>query len=152
MPGYEGTTPLHYAAYSGKASLVKQLIMIEKLHCNYNSQALDNFGRTSIMVAVNSLPCLQYLCDNECDPTSRTNINSTLLHFAAQDGSQEIVDYLVKEGYFDPDTPGWTNRVPVHCAADRGHLEVLRHLITEYDCQTTSTDVNGDTPLHFAAA
>ena len=101
------------------------------------------------LAVVKSLPCLQYLCEKGCDPTGRTILGATLIHFAAHYGQIEIVDYLIKKYYFDPNTPGWTNRAPVHCATECGHLDLLKHLINKYDCWATITD---DTPLHFAAA
>ena len=62
------------------------------------------------MAASKHLPGLQYLCEMGYDPTVTEMHGATLLHFAAQDGTVEIVDYLIKEGYFNPNTPGWTNR------------------------------------------
>ena len=115
--GYEGSPPLHFAVLSGNIALVKY--MIEDLQCN--SQALDNFGRTPIMSALTSLPCLQYLREKGCDPTVTEMHGETLLHLV---GTIEIVDFQIREGYFNPNTSGWTSRTPLHCAAECGHLNI----------------------------
>ena len=129
VPGFEGTTPLqslHYAVCNGNINLVKY--MIEDVKCNLH--ALDHFDRTPIMFAVRSLPCLQYLYEKHCDPTGQTVLGETILHFAAREGSHDIIDYLIKEHYFDPNTPGWTDITLLHCAAEYDHLDLLKHLIS----------------------
>ena len=44
-------------------------------------------------------------------------------------------------------TGGWT---PAHCAAEGGHIEVLKLLI-EHKCPMYLTDDSGDTPADIAA-
>ncbi len=56
-----------------------------------------------------------------------------LLHTACENGHLEIVKALVEAG---ADTEGRDNngRSPVHCAARRGHKEVLVYLIRDCKC------------------
>lgn len=44
-------------------------------------------------------------------------------------------------------TGGWT---PAHCAAEGGHIEVLK-LFIEHSCPMYLTDDSGDTPADIAA-
>ena len=41
---------------------------------------------------------------------------------------------------------------PLHEAASRGHLDVVRVLISEFKADVNVQDISGDTPLHEAAS
>ena len=150
-PGECGRLPLHDAAYSGCLTLVKYFV--EELNCD--PQALDDWCYTPIMeAAYSSLPCVQYFVKvTDSRALKDKNIlDETVLDFAAFDDQTEIVDYLINDCGFSPNTPGWMNRIPLHYTAESGHIKPLKHLTTEFDCNPVAVDDNGNTPLHCAAA
>ena len=142
--------PLHYAAQSGHLTLVKYFV--EDLLCN--PQALNYWYYTPVMLAAfSSLPCVKYFVEviNSCALKDKTILDETILDFAAYGGHTEIINYLINDHDFSPNTPGWMNRIPLHCAAESGRVKPLKHLITEFNCNPMAVDDNGDTPLHCAA-
>ena len=150
-PGYCGRLPLHYAAYSGCLPLVKYFV--EELRCD--PQALDNFDCTPLMAAAYSnLPCMQYFVKvtNSHALKAKTVLGKTVFDFATYSNQTEIIDYLINDCGFSPNTPSWMNRIPLHNTAESGRIKPLKHLITKFNCNPKAVDDNGDTPLHCAAA
>ena len=42
-------------------------------------------------------------------------------------------------------------RTPLHWASGNGHLDIVRYLVVEQQCDVECGDKYGDTPLHNAA-
>lgn len=72
--------------------------------------------------------------------------DETALMMAALDNHLEWVKLLVAKGA-DVNRPGWT---PLHYAATKGHIEVIRFLLSEH-AYIDAESPNGTTPLMMAA-
>lgn len=87
-------------------------------------------------------------CITEADEHSMT-----MLHHLAFSGNVKLIQQLLAvqpEQSVDIDAAdgdGWT---PLHYSADRGHLEVVKLLLSE-GASVASKDTNKRTPLHLAA-
>ena len=98
----------------------------------------------------------------------------TPLHFAAEAGQTDIVEYLIAKGA-DVNAENIKGETPIQFAADKGHKKVVKLLIEkgadfslhlaarlgdiarvkssiEDGADVNTKDIGGDTPLHIAAA
>ena len=74
------------------------------------------------------------------------------LHFAALEGDVEKVSQLLNEGY-QPDPFDGLGSTPLHYAAKRGHLDVMRLLLAAgADVNAHDESVSGNTALGDVAA
>ena len=74
----------------------------------------------------------------------------TALHYAAQNGSLDIIKYLVEHGADISAQDNEQSRSVIHFAAENGDIECIKYL-TEHEADLLDKDVNGATPLHYAA-
>ncbi|XP_070275476.1 ankyrin repeat domain-containing protein 66 isoform X2 [Myotis yumanensis] len=76
----------------------------------------------------------------------------TKLHQAVAAGDYTLVRKILKKGLCDPNYKDvdWNDRTPLHWAAIKGHMEVMKLLIQCGASPCLVTDV-GWTPAHFAA-
>ncbi|XP_050643454.1 ankyrin repeat domain-containing protein 66 [Macaca thibetana thibetana] len=76
----------------------------------------------------------------------------TKLHQAVAAGDYSLVKKILKKGLCDPNYKDvdWNDRTPLHWAAIKGQMEVLRLLI-EYGARPCLVTSVGWTPAHFAA-
>ena len=51
----------------------------------------------------------------------------------------------------DKNIHGPYSRTPLHCAAEFGHLHIVKYLIDEQGCNPSCLDEDKYTPLHCAA-
>lgn len=90
------------------------------------------------------------LLDQGADVNGRDNQGVTPLHYAAQQGHNEIVELLISRG---ADVNLGTlkgGHAPIHLACSQGQLEAVQ-LLTKHGADVTKVNQNGDTPLHVAA-
>ena len=71
------------------------------------------------------------------------------LHWAAQGGHVEIVEFLIERGAV-VNSKNVADETPLHYAAALGHSEVVRFLI-EKGASLTPKTIFGETPLHYSA-
>ncbi|KAK2113811.1 Ankyrin repeat domain-containing protein 66 [Saguinus oedipus] len=76
----------------------------------------------------------------------------TKLHQAVAAGDHSLVKRILKKGLCDPNYKDvdWNDRTPLHWAASKGQMEMIRLLI-EYGARTCLVTSVGWTPAHFAA-
>ncbi|XP_020849622.1 ankyrin repeat domain-containing protein 66 [Phascolarctos cinereus] len=76
----------------------------------------------------------------------------TRLHQAVAIGDYNLVMRMLKKGLYNPNhkDEDWNDRTPLHWAAIKGHIEMIRLLIAYGARPCLVTDV-GWTPAHFAA-
>ncbi|HEX7296076.1 MAG TPA: ankyrin repeat domain-containing protein [Pyrinomonadaceae bacterium] len=84
------------------------------------------------------------------DPFEETFVREQL-HFAAQDGEVERVSQLLNDGY-PPDVFDELGKTPLHYAAEREHLDVMR-LLLEHGADVNAHDERwiGNTTLREVA-
>ena len=58
---------------------------------------------------------------------------NTPLHIAALEGSLSTVCTIVEKLKCDPNTKGFEGRIPLHCAAEKGHVDIVRKLFLDMD-------------------
>ena len=51
-----------------------------------------------------------------------------------------------------PELSETVGRTPLHQASQGGHMNIIKYLITELDCDPTVSDNYGDLPLHIACS
>ena len=96
-------TPLHCAAENGHLSTVMYLVGVQLV----DPQILDDKLMSPLHCACKggSLSSVQYLMQEclqqPCDLTKRTLTGHTLIHYAAESGSPEVINFLLTSRYND---------------------------------------------------
>ena len=72
---------------------------------------------------------------------------------ACKDGALGKLKYLVEVKHVDPHSrrDGEYGATQLHFALLYGHLDIVRYLVGEQQCDVECRDKNGNTPLHYAA-
>ena len=73
-----------------------------------------------------------------------------LLHLAVHHGWTDIVIDLITKYKCDTNCKDSRGRTPLHYAASKNHLKVVRYFINEQHSDPMTRDNDGDTPLHSA--
>ncbi|XP_039644563.1 ankyrin repeat and SOCS box protein 3 isoform X1 [Perca fluviatilis] len=123
-------TCLHQAVYKGHSEIVRLLASV----CNL--EALDDHKISSLFVAAQygRQECLEILVNAGANVSTQAADLATPLLIASQEGHQACVDYLLDHGA-DPNVAcshEWP-QLPIHAAAEFGHISVLRRLIAVTD-------------------
>ena len=145
-----GWTPQHHASAGGHMNIIEYLIT--ELHCDPTVCTNDNDGFLPLHFACfyDNLELTKFLItEQNCDPISQDKIGITTLHYASIGGHINIVKYLITE----LQQRSYTVYVhPLLCiACGCGHLNLTKYFITEHNCDPTSQDLSGSTPLHHAS-
>ena len=71
---------------------------------------------------------------------------------AAESGDVDKVRELLQQGKYHVDCTDdwWTRRTPMHYACEKGHLTVVRVLLSEFKADVNCNDYSRRTPLHYA--
>jgi len=157
--GQDGRTPLHVAAYAGKALVTQVLLDYES-----DTTALDSGGQTPKELAIlQNNPGAAYLLsdqDNDVLPQFTVPRSGTSLHEAAWLGDVALTRQLLSHGA-QPNLPDALYRTPIRQASERSHLMVLDELLTWHMATMDSTDkahnINslgseGHSPIHVVCS
>ncbi|XP_040923217.1 ankyrin repeat and SOCS box protein 3 isoform X2 [Toxotes jaculatrix] len=130
-------TCLHQAVYKGYSEIVRILVNV----CNL--EALDDHKISPLFVAAQygQQECLEILVNAGANVNIQAADLATPLLIASQEGHQACVDFLVDHGA-DPNincSNDWP-QLPIHAAAEFGHIGVLRRLIAVTDCDCGHID------------
>ena len=90
------------------------------------------------------------LQDLVADINARGLDSWTALHFAANEGKLEIVNFLLSQPEIDIEAASTIGRTPLHLAAIRGHMPIVRSLINK-QANKNVKDFDENTPLHYAS-
>lgn len=74
----------------------------------------------------------------------------TPLHFAANEGKTEVVQFLLTQPEIDLEASSTIGRTPIHLASIRGHINIVRALVTK-GANKNAKDFDENTPLHHAS-
>uniref|UniRef100_A0A1X7SLM4 Uncharacterized protein n=1 Tax=Amphimedon queenslandica TaxID=400682 RepID=A0A1X7SLM4_AMPQE len=149
---YSSVPVLHYVAREGLLDVLKCMVMNINGHI-MDEQYRDINGWTVLHRAVKHIDVVKYLI-NECnyDTMIPDKDGVPFLHYLASEGLLDVLKCMVKninghimdEQYRD--TNGWT---VLHRAVK--HIDVVKYLINECNCDIMTRDRFGDTFLHVAA-
>ena len=169
----EGKTPLHYSCCHGNLELSQYLIEVR------GSDTAGNMGYSteggnmklvqylienhhliltpmSLLGAVNStkLPLIKLLINEyKLDPHVKHEDGISAVHYAAQVGAIDVLEYLVNDCSCDLSESDRNNTNIFHHTAAAGHYQIIKYIIDNYPQYTSQlhlTDHDNRTPLHFA--
>ena len=92
------------------------------------------------------------LSTSGADARSSSDLREQLSR-ALVDGDLNKMKYLMEVGHVDPRScrDKKYHKTPLHYAAKHGHLDIVKYLVEEKNCDVDCRDKNGDIPLHSAA-
>ena len=120
----DGATPLHFAARHGCAETSKLLLSNSSSSVN----CPDNSGMTPFHLACarGSLELCELFLEHRADIRARTVEEKSPLHLAAWHGNKDIVQLLIKEGWFKNNISNTKDRVWPHLQTPRRELKIRR--------------------------
>ena len=151
--GYSSVPVLHYVASGGLLVVLKSMAMNINGHI-MDEQYRDTNGRTVLHCAVKHIDVVKYLINEcNCDIMTPDKYGNTILHDAASEGLLDVMKsmamningHIMDEQYRD--TNGQT---VLHFAVK--HINVVKYLINECNCDIMTPDIYGNTILHVAAS
>ena len=145
---YNCVPVLHYVASEGLLNILKCMVMNINGHI-MDRQYCDN-GRTVLHLASvnNHIDVVKYLINEcNCDIMTPDKDGNTILHYAASKGS---LDFLksINTHHYNIMSANNKGRTVLHYAVK--HIDVVKYLINECNCDVMVTDKDGWTPLHLA--
>ena len=128
-PNNDGATVLHDAAFYGRFNIVKHI-------CLTYPELLDTLSRSGLTAAIGAalgghVNIIEYLENEGTDLTVQTLEGSTALHEASYAGELEMVKHLCNRFPVMQEVRNKRSFMPFHFAAQEGHLDVLRYLLSE---------------------
>lgn len=95
------------------------------------------------------LTLVSKLLKDGADINSKTLEGDTVLHIAAAEGFEDLVEYLLGH-YARPNPTDKVGRTPLHVAAAKGRLKICQ-LLVEHRAKIAVKDDLGSTPIQNAA-
>ena len=148
MQNDEGFSALHYAAKDGNLEMFKYFL--EK-GSNIYDKTKDN--RDCLHIAAKSgcsVFCEALLTFYGFKTDTRCSKGWTAIHYAIESGNIDLIKYFVKKGS-DIYWKTKNNSTCLHIAASRGHVNVCKTLLEEYNFDISLTNISGWNVLHYAA-
>jgi len=146
-PHGHGKTALHWAAETNNISAMKLL-----MEFGASLDVVDDFRRTPLMLAARSLneDCAITLVQGGADPSISDQAGETPLHRAAWSGMEELTSALLATKRAPLDVYNTANILPIHRAADKDNLKILKALL-DAGANPNLKDHANRTSLHLAA-
>ncbi|KAF7272939.1 hypothetical protein GWI33_014312 [Rhynchophorus ferrugineus] len=143
-----GPTPLELAITNGAFNAVK---LLWNVSAGYMIRDIRNCSLLHLAVIYNQPETCMWLISQNIDVNAGDVNGSTALHYAADTNRADILKYLLQNGA-NIDQKDEDDYTALHVAAAHSSsiptLEILLRYRARIDCET----VNGDLPLHRAAA
>ncbi|MCX6991397.1 MAG: ankyrin repeat domain-containing protein [Chlamydiae bacterium] len=141
----EGSSCLHYAAYSGDLEVLQKLIDL-----GAHIEDKNTFGCTALHHAIKGghLDIVSALVALGCKIESKDHLGMTPLHYAINAKNLKIVDYLLSLGA-SPNAKSTDGLMPLHLAIEKEDHEIVESLIAK-DAHIEAPDPHGYKPLHIA--
>lgn len=152
MTDSSGNTAMHYAVSHGNFDVVS--ILLDSKVCDINKP--NKAGYTSVMLV--SLADLQNQTHGKviqrlfklADVNIKAKQNGqTALMLAVSHGRLDMVKMLLEAGA-DINIQDDDGSTALMCAAEHGHLEIVKHFLSQPECDSTITDLDGSTALKIA--
>ncbi|KAK6748290.1 hypothetical protein RB195_001114 [Necator americanus] len=142
-----GSSPLHYAAFTGDVNF---MLMLLEIGADFNAQ--DSLGLTPLHRAVAAMhyDAAELLIDKGCDPGIQSKALQTPLHICAIHNVPSIADLLLRKRYPMLDSADARGCTALHHAAYLGHVEVAESLL-KAGINMAAVDKLGRTAMHSVA-
>ncbi|XP_060059056.1 ankyrin repeat and SOCS box protein 14 isoform X2 [Erinaceus europaeus] len=139
-------TALHEAAKLGRQDMVKLMLV-----AGAQPDLQSSYGFTPLALAAQNghTEIMEILLQKGANALCQASDSSSILLEAAQGGNPDSVTLLLEYGA-DANIPKNSGHLPIHVAADRGHLLALKILIPVTD--SAAIKRSGISPVHCAAA
>ena len=128
-------------------------VLVSEFGCSPSDEGQN--GRTPLHDACNGghLAVVEKLVSEYgCDVNARDSSGLTPLHVAAAwCGDEEVVRELITKYKCPVDCVDSHGCTPLHRAAEEGHADVVRMLLSEFGADAAARDKNGDIVLNLAA-
>ena len=138
-------TALHHASERGDLKVVEALLSkdakIDVEDGDYCTPLMLAAGRRHIDI-------LLYLINRGADVNKKDGRGRTALHYASERGDFKVAEALLSKGAIDE--KAWNQCTPLMLAAERGHIDILLHLIN-HGADVNKKDGRGRTALHYAS-
>eukprot|EP00658_Telonema_sp_P-2_P009203 TRINITY_DN13466_c0_g4_i2.p1 TRINITY_DN13466_c0_g4~~TRINITY_DN13466_c0_g4_i2.p1 ORF type:complete len:1781 (+),score=495.49 TRINITY_DN13466_c0_g4_i2:171-5513(+) len=151
----DGATPVHVAANSGSADVLRTLLGMD---ANANSNNKYNQTPLALASASGNLDCVVMLLDARADPNVRGGrflTNMSALHEAALIADPDICQVLI-DANADVNATAYWQRTALHLAVvggdqgeERGRLPVVQVLL-DAGCSVNAMDLDDETGLSYA--
>ena len=142
---------LHYVASKGLLDVLKCMVMNINGHI-MDEQYRDTNGRTVLHCVVKHIKVVKYLINEcNCDIMATDKDGVPFLHYVASEGLLDVLKCMVMNinGHIMDEQYRDTNgRTILHCAVK--HIDVVKYLINECNCDIMTTNNRGETVLHHA--
>ena len=153
-PVKDGVSLLHYVASEGLLDVLKCMVMNINDHI-MDEQYRDANGRTVLHHAVKHIDVvIKYLINEcNCDIMATDKDSVPFLHYVASEGLLDVMKCMVMNinGHIMDEQYRDTNgRTVLHCAVK--HIDVVKYLINECNCDIMTPDKDGNTILHYVAS
>ena len=148
----EGDLAAAKALIKADKSLLKQHTEIESMEA-YDGSENYIYQATPLQMAIinQDAPMVQLFLEYGADPKLTDEDGWDSIVYAAAYGTPEIIDMLVDH---DPTLLNYRtysfDTTILHNAASMGTLDTVRHLVETYGLDTTTPDVDGETPVDYA--
>ena len=149
-----GRTPLHYAAGYNHFDLVQYLIDGQKM--DPMCQTIDGDTPLHLACLRGSPALVDYLVNAMSKYLPVEDVvrfkgqhGWAPVHFAAFGGKMEILKSNLN---FDPFITDDNGRIPLHLAAQEGHLQAVEFFVEQQKCDPSHMDKRKVTPLYYAAS
>ena len=145
----EGVTPLHKAAHSSQAEVMK--VLCDEKIGKADPNAQTKMGTTLLMMTKDINIAKALVQDYKADTNLVNEYNKTVIHLAAYAGNCELVKLLADNGC-DVHRKDLNGRNALHMAAISGSYAVCEFLLDFYNEDELNTaDEDGVTPLQYAS-
>ena len=144
-----GDTPLHEAFRQSNLAIAEAVTRAQDCKAACNCKNKDGDIPLHMACRNGHVDMVRYLVSEQGSNTACQNNNGdTPLHEAFRQRNLSMVEAIT--GGWDCQNQGGNTPLHEACLWSQVHVDIVRYLVTEQECNPTCQNWNGDTPLHGA--